>query len=162
MAKGGTQQVAALPWRPGERGVEILLVTTRTTKRWVIPKGWPMDDKPDHQAAAQEAFEEAGVRGRISPTNCGSYGYLKISDKGKARPITVAVFALRVDQELSDWPERGERDRRWMTGAEACARAGEPDLVLVIQRFMDHPPEESADAKGKPKSLWQRLWMLLR
>jgi 8-oxo-dGTP pyrophosphatase MutT (NUDIX family) len=147
------KQVAALPWRRGEFGTEILLVTTRTTKRWLIPKGWPMDGKSDHQAAAIEAFEEAGVRGRTDATALGRYGYQKLSDKGKARYITVAVYALHVEQELSDWPEREERQRRWMSVQEASKIAGEPELVPLLEAFAEYSPK---------KSVWQWLWNLFR
>ena len=141
-------QVAALPWRRGKAGLEILLVTTRTTKRWVIPKGWPMDGKADHEAAAQEAFEEGGVRGRVNPGPYGQYGYVKTSDKGFARAITVMVYALHVDEEFNDWPERAERERRWMTLAEAAERVGEPELLLVLNKFM---------LEGPTRSVWQRI-----
>ncbi len=155
-------QVAALPWRQGKQGVEILLVTTRTTKRWVIPKGWPMVGMPDHDAAAQEAFEEAGVRGGISSAACGRYGYLKISEKGKARPVTVTVYPLFVDKELADWPERLERERRWISGSAACELAGEPELVSVLKNFVDHPPEVTTQPKVAKKSFWQKLLAMFR
>lgn len=143
-------QVAALPWRRGEAGVEILLVTTRSTKRWVIPKGWPMAGKPDHDAAAIEAFEEAGVRGVVSHLPVGRYGYLKMSDKGKARPVEVTVYALQVKRELSDWPEREERERRWMSSAKAAALTGEPELAPVLMNFV------------APVGFWQWLRNLFR
>ncbi len=155
-------QVAALPWRRGKSGVEILLVTTRTTKRWVIPKGWPMDGKSDHEAAAIEAYEEAGVRGRIANEMFGRFSYFKVTDKGKARSVTVAVYPLLVDNELKDWPERRERERRWMIGAEACAMAGEPELVPVLKRFIDDPPDDKLYPAAEKKSFWQRLWTMFR
>jgi 8-oxo-dGTP pyrophosphatase MutT (NUDIX family) len=135
-------QVAALPWRHGQAGVEILLVTTRTTRRWVIPKGWPMPDKTDHAAAAIEAYEEAGVRGAVSSKAVGSYLYSKISEKGKTRVITVTVYPLAVKHELSDWPERHERERRWVSCKEAAALTGEPELVPVLKGF-EAPPEQT-------------------
>lgn len=162
MGKAGARQVAALPWRRGKNGVEILLVTTRTTKRWVIPKGWSMDGKADYEAAAQEAYEEAGVRGSISSATCGSYGYRKISDKGKARLVVVTVFPLHVDQELNDWPEHHERERRWMSGIEACELAGDPELVPVLKSFIKLPLVDNPEIQTKTKSLWQRLWTMLR
>jgi 8-oxo-dGTP pyrophosphatase MutT (NUDIX family) len=143
-----SQQVAALPWRRGEAGVEILLVTTRSTKRWVIPKGWPMQGKADCDAAAQEAYEEAGVRGVVLRSPAGRYGYLKTTDKGKSRPIEVTVYALHVKRELSDWPEREERERRWMNCAEAAALTGEPELAPVLKSFVAPPA---------PRGFWQWL-----
>jgi 8-oxo-dGTP pyrophosphatase MutT (NUDIX family) len=142
------RQVAALPWRRGAAGIEILLVTTRTTHRWVIPKGWPMEGKADWDAAAIEAYEEAGVRGAVSRSTCGNYNYVKLSDKGKARTLAVTVYALRVDRELSDWPEREERERRWMSCADAAALTGEPDLAPLLRDFVE-PAHQSG--------FWQRL-----
>ena len=148
-----SKQVAALPWRRGKAGVEILLITTRTTKRWVIPKGWPMDGKADHDAAAQEAFEEAGVQGVVSSESLGDYCYFRVSDKGNARQIKVTVYPLRVDHELSDWPERAERERRWMGCSDAAALAGEPELVAVLSNFVEPPTR---------RGFWQWLLGLFR
>lgn len=130
-----TQQIAALPWRRGINGVEILLVTTRTTKRWVIPKGWTMDGKADHEAAAIEAYEEAGVRGDVEPTPLGNYGYLKVLREGKARHVNVLVYAMRVRELLDDWPEREERQRQWFDQAQALAMIGEPELLPIVAAF---------------------------
>ena len=153
-----SKQVAALPWRRGEAGVEILLITTRTTKRWVIPKGWPMDGKADHDAAAQEAFEEAGVQGVVSSESVGQFGYHKVSDTGNAKFVDVTVYALRVEQDLADWPERRERERRWVTAAEAAALSGEPELVPVLRDFAHHPLTDDSVAK----SPWQWLVSMFR
>jgi 8-oxo-dGTP pyrophosphatase MutT (NUDIX family) len=133
MAK--TRQVAALPWRQGESGVEILLVTTRTTKRWVIPKGWIMDGKADYEAAAIEAYEEAGVRGVVEAEPLGQYGYVKLMQSGKARHVSVQVFKLAVVEILENWPECADRQRRWVQPAEALVLIGEPELLPVIEAF---------------------------
>ncbi len=130
-----SKQIAALPWRITENGLEILLVTTRTTKRWVIPKGWTMDGKADHDAAVIEAFEEAGVRGRVETHPVGSYGYLKILQSGRARHVTVQVFSIAVDEVLDIWPERAERQRRWVSPEQAQVLIGEPELLPVISAF---------------------------
>jgi 8-oxo-dGTP pyrophosphatase MutT (NUDIX family) len=134
-------QVAALPWRRSPAGIQILLVTTRTTRRWVIPKGWPMAGKTDHEAAATEAYEESGARGTISSKASATYDYFKLSPKGKARLIKVTVYPLEVKHELSDWPERHERERRWMSCEEAAALTGEPELVPILRDFVA-PPEK--------------------
>jgi 8-oxo-dGTP pyrophosphatase MutT (NUDIX family) len=157
-----TYQVAALPWRHGDTGVEILLVTTRTTRRWVIPKGWPMDGKADHEAAAQEAFEEAGVRGGVNPAGFGKYGYLKISDKGKARHVEVTVYLLEVDRDLADWPERQERERRWMGPQDAIELTGEGGLIPLLRQFADHPPQGATHNRAEEKSPWAWLIDLFR
>ena len=71
-----SQQYAALPWRNAQ-GFEILLITSRETRRWVIPKGWPMPGNSPAESAAQEAYEEAGIRGKIAVQAIGHYGYRK-------------------------------------------------------------------------------------
>ncbi len=143
-----TYQVAALPWRKSNSEIEILMITTRTTRRWVIPKGWPMPGKTDHAAAAIEAYEEAGVRGVVLHAPCSQYGYVKLSDNGKERVLSVTVYPLRVETELADWPERNARERRWMSIAEAAAIAGEPELVRVLSGFVEPVIQ---------LGLWQRL-----
>jgi 8-oxo-dGTP pyrophosphatase MutT (NUDIX family) len=130
-----TQQVAALPWRQGVNGLEILLVTTRTTKRWVIPKGWTMAGKADHEAAAIEAYEEAGVKGHTLPTPVGSYGYLKVLRNGAARRVNVKVYALHVKDLLDAWPESHERQRQWVTKDQALTMIGEPELLPIVAAF---------------------------
>ena len=137
-----SQQIAALPWRMGEQGVEILLVTTRTTKRWLIPKGWTMDGKADHEAAEIEAYEEAGVMGVANITSIGNYGYIKLSDSGKPRHLNVRVYALEVKRVLGEWPERSERERIWVSPQQALTMIGEPELLPVIAAF--HAPKSEA------------------
>jgi 8-oxo-dGTP pyrophosphatase MutT (NUDIX family) len=156
------KQVAALPWRQGKTGVEILLVTTRTTKRWVIPKGWPMEGKADHQAAAQEAFEEAGVEGRPTPDVFGRYGYVKVSDSGKARHVTVSVYPMKVERELNDWPEQHQRERRWVSPLEAAAISGEAELVPLLKAFADWRPAETTASQPEVKTPWSWLIDLFR
>jgi 8-oxo-dGTP pyrophosphatase MutT (NUDIX family) len=134
-----TQQVAALPWRQGENGIEILLVTTRTTKRWVIPKGWTMDGKADFEAAAIEAYEEAGVVGVADIAPVGRYGYLKILQSGKPRRVNVRVFAMAVNEVLMEWPERHERERQWVSPQRALALIGEPELLPIVASFAKIP-----------------------
>ena len=70
---GGLEQVGALIVRRRRGSCEVMLITSRDTGRWIVPKGWPMRGKPDDEAAAQEAFEEAGVEGEISRDPVGSF-----------------------------------------------------------------------------------------
>lgn len=157
-------QVAALPWRMGDHGVEILLVTTRTTKRWLIPKGWTMDGKADHEAAAIEAYEEAGVQGDIEPTPIGSYGYLKLLRSGKPRHVTVQVYAMRVQTQLDDWPECDQRQRQWFDKAQALAMIGEPELIPVVDAFEAITPKADRGSRADRglledlKKWWRKLW----
>ena len=66
-------QVAALPVKGKPGKYRVLLVTSRETRRWIIPKGWPMKGRKDHEAAAQEALEEAGVTGHVHKHPMGAY-----------------------------------------------------------------------------------------
>lgn len=128
-------QFAALPWRRGKRGLEILLITSRETRRWVIPKGWPMKDREAHEAAAQEAFEEAGVRGEITDKPLGMFRYLKRLKGDRTQLCAVDVFPLQVGKLLDEWPERSEREREWVDPGEAARRVEEPELKALIEAF---------------------------
>jgi 8-oxo-dGTP pyrophosphatase MutT (NUDIX family) len=128
-------QYAALPFRPGPRGVEVLLITSRETRRWVIPKGWPMKERTAPQTAAQEAFEEAGIEGLIAEQAVGTYRYDKRLKSGKSREVEVEVFPLRVTEVGDDWPEREQRSREWFSPAVAAALVMEPELKALLAAF---------------------------
>ena len=124
-------QVAALPVRSGIEGLDVLLITSRETKRWVIPKGWPMKGRKDHQAAAQEALEEAGVVGKTRKHPIGAFTYQKrLTDR--VEPCRVMVYLLEVEKELPSWREKDQRKRRWFPLREAATRVSEPALVTLI------------------------------
>lgn len=133
------KQYAALPWRAGASGVELLLVTSRRTRRWIIPKGWPMKGRTGPEAAAQEAWEEGGVRGVIAGTPLGIFGYVKHYADAPDRTCSVKVFALAVAEVDDVWPEMAQRERRWMTPADAAAAVDEPELKALILGFS--PPD---------------------
>jgi 8-oxo-dGTP pyrophosphatase MutT (NUDIX family) len=132
---GRAHQIGALPWRRGPGGLEILLVTSRETRRWVVPKGWPMTGRTDPEAAAIEAWEEAGVKGLIAPAPLGAYDYDKRLKDNSRRPCRVQVYALEVTADRADWPESDERDRCWMAPAEAIRAVQEPELKALIEGF---------------------------
>ncbi|WP_439817019.1 NUDIX hydrolase [Zavarzinia sp. CC-PAN008] len=138
MKKGRRVQLAALPFRLVDGQLQILLITSRETRRWVIPKGWPERRVPPHVQAAREAHEEAGLIGRIATEPVGQYRYLKRLDDGSLRPCQVDVFLFDVTEELDDWPERHEREKRWMTPQEAAQAVVEgslSELILAIARI---------------------------
>ena len=144
---GKRRQVAALPWRGQGSALQILLVSSRETRRWVIPKGWPMKGKTDHEAAAQEAYEEAGLDGVIVTTPAGDYEYLKRLKSGAARLVKVDVYPLQVTGEHATWPEKGQRTLQWMNPVEAALAVQEPDLRDLIARFANiELPEEERPA----------------
>lgn len=150
-ANGGKRrQVAALPWRGEGETLRVLLVSSRETRRWVIPKGWPMKDRTNAQAAAQEAYEEAGLDGVIAESALGEYEYLKKLKSGVARLVKVDVFPLQVTGERNTWPEKGQRTLQWMTPVEAALAVQEPELRDLIARFAGVVlPEEERPAPAK-------------
>jgi 8-oxo-dGTP pyrophosphatase MutT (NUDIX family) len=127
-------QVAALPIRRNPDGsCSVLLVTSRETRRWIIPKGWPQPQCDDHAAAAQEALEEAGVLGTADAEVVGSYVYEKRHRRGTTA-VRVSVYLLAVTEELADWPERQQRERAWFTPSEAAERVEEPELRDLLRQ----------------------------
>ena len=125
-------QIAALPFRNRRGKVGVLLVTSRETKRWVIPKGWPMEGHTDYNAAKIEAYEEAGAEGRIGTTSIGAFVYNKRLQDGACRLCRVAVYPLNVSGLARRWPEQNQRERRWFSAAEAAALVAEPQLKEII------------------------------
>ena len=132
-------QVAALCWRMHKGAVEVLLITSRETGRWVIPKGWPVAGLTPFAAAAREAWEEAGVIGRISETTLGEYLYDKITAPVVATRCTVAVFPLHVEALKRRFPEAKQRRRSWFAAARAAELVAEPELVLLLQSVAAQP-----------------------
>lgn len=132
------QQVAALPWRRDADGsVQVLLITSRTNARWMLPKGWPMADKGDAQAALQEAREEAGIDGSVASAPIGSYHFIKLFDDGRTKPAQAVIYSLRVMGQHSKWSEKGERKRRWFSPAKAAKAVTEPDLARFLRNLAD-------------------------
>jgi predicted phosphate transport protein (TIGR00153 family) len=133
------QQIAVLPYKvaspAADAPIHVLLITSRGTGRWVIPKGQPIAKLPPHASAAVEAEEEAGVLGSACPTSIGSYRYRKRRSSGASIWTDVEVFPFAVTQELDTWKEQHERERRWFTLAEAAEAVDEPDLRALIRSF---------------------------
>jgi 8-oxo-dGTP pyrophosphatase MutT (NUDIX family) len=128
-------QFAALPWRVVDGVLEVLLITSRETRRWVIPKGWPMKGRSPAEAAAQEAYEEAGVTGVADAEPLGAYAYPKRRRDGSVQQVKVQVFALQVLTEETTWREQGQREKLWTSPAEAADRVDEPELQALIRAF---------------------------
>lgn len=139
-------QHGALCWRRVDGAVQVLLITSRDTGRWVIPKGWPVAGLDAAASAAREAWEEAGARGDADPAPLGWYGYDKLrSRRGKrvAVPCVVSVHALQVAGQDEDFPEAQERRRQWFAPSDAAALVDEPELAALIAGF--RPPGDGAD-----------------
>ncbi len=108
-----------------------MLVTTRETHRWMVPKGWPIKKLGPLGTAMREAYEEAGVRGEGGPA-IGAFDYLKVMRNGPNQICEVEVFPLLVQEELEDWPEKAERERRWFGTDEASAAVEEERLRTIL------------------------------
>ena len=133
-----SDQVGALCYRrTGNKSLRILLVTSRETRRWVIPKGWHEKGAKGHQSAAQEALEEAGAIGRVSTRSIGLFHYLKQEEKGDL-DLCVAVYLLQVKRLRSDWKERKERTRKWFSVTAAAKKVDEPELAALVRNLADH------------------------
>ena len=130
------KQVAALCWRKGPKGKEVLLITSRDSGRWIIPKGWPMKRKENYEAAAQEAWEEAGVKpAKLKKKKIGSYKYVKELKKGGYAHVSAKVFPLKVKRLEKVFPEMKERKRMWISPKEAAKLVREPELRALLRKF---------------------------
>lgn len=126
------RQVAAIPFRLGEDGgIEVMLVTSRETKRFIVPKGWPMKGKSGRKAAAIEAEQEAGVTGKTLKEPAGTYSYWKRLAAGFVR-VDVTVYLLAVTEERTDWRERRTRQRAWLSPRDAASLIDEPELATLL------------------------------
>ena len=130
------RQYGAIPIRVGRNGkAKVLLLTSRGTRRWVIPKGWPIRSLSPAATAVREAYEEAGIKGRILlPRPIGRYRYRK-SDNGAIGKITVQVYLMRVKRQLQQWPEQSQRKTRWFRPEHAATLVAEPELATLLSRI---------------------------
>ncbi len=132
-------QVAALPYRIAVSGaVEILVITSRDTGRFIIPKGWPKKGYKKPEAAAMEAYEEAGVAGKVSKKPVGTYTYWK-RGVGEFERLRVVVYPLQITKQRADWPEKGQRKMAWLAIEDAALLVDEPELASLIRGFSGVP-----------------------
>jgi len=150
------RQIAALPYRTQgdslDAPVGIMLVTSRDTKRWVLPKGNLIPGLSPHAAAAHEAEEEAGVRGLACPTPLGAYRYRKTRKSGASLMVDVDVFPILVTREMDEWEEQAQRERRWFSLAEAAQVVAEPDLQLLIRQFRASEANSAVRRGARPRT----------
>jgi 8-oxo-dGTP pyrophosphatase MutT (NUDIX family) len=131
-------QFGALPYRFTQSGeLQILLITSRRTRRWIIPKGWPMKGMKPARSAEREAFEEAGIRGKIAARAIGTFVYDKVLDDDDwAVPCEVMVFPLLVKRQLKTWPEQHQRESRWFDPSEVYSLINDQGLFKLIAAFV--------------------------
>ncbi|MBK3401007.1 NUDIX domain-containing protein [Methylobacterium sp. IF7SW-B2] len=143
------RQVGVLPLRtlPGGE-MQVMLITSRETRRWVVPKGWPMKGLKNYEAAAREAYEEAGLIGRVGRRALGSYFYQKRLKSRDTVLCQVQVFRLEVRKQLKTWPEQHERDCRWFSVPDAAEAVTEAGLAALIRAA----GADGAKAKAKVKA----------
>ena len=127
-------QFAALCYRIKDDKLQFCIVTSRRSKRWIVPKGWPMHGETPMDAAATEAFEEAGVRGKIYPRPIGVFSYYKVRSQDEL-PCIAVVYPLKVKKILKRWPEDRERERKWVSRKKAAQMVDDPELSVIIQTF---------------------------
>lgn len=137
-------QAAALPWRCLGGRFEVMLITSRDSGRWVLPKGWPEPGEALCDAAAREAHEEAGLKGAVARHAVGRYLYAKAMRGGGSVPCDVSVFPLEVRRVADKWKECRQRARRWMGGDEAAAAVRETELAALIVAFCAAAGREAA------------------
>ena len=137
-----------------ETGVEVLLVTSRGTRRWIIPKGWPIKGFKPARAAAREAYEEAGVRGRVAGRPLGRYVYEKqLEERAAPFPCEVQVFPLLVKKQLKKWPECKQRMVRWFPVPEAAALINDDNLRHLILQLNDRAGLVRRNRKGARRKI---------
>ena len=140
------RQVAAIPFRLGSGGaLEVLLVTSRETRRFIVPKGWPMKGKSGRKVAAIEAEQEAGVTGTVLREPAGTYTYWKRLARQFVR-VDVTVYLLAVGEELSTWREKKSRQRAWLTIEDAAVLIDEPELATLLRNLKVPAAEPPANA----------------
>lgn len=137
--KEARRQIAAMPLRWNDGEVEVLMVTSRETKRWIVPKGWAMKDRKPWEAAAIEALEEAGVTGRISDEAFGTYSYQKKLDDGRHVLCRVRVYPMTVVEQRDSWKEKAERRRAWFRVGKAAKLVDEPELGALLRSLSKKP-----------------------
>ena len=143
-------QYGAICWRSADVGIDVLLISSRETGRWVIPKGWPIKGISAAASAAREAWEEAGVEGKLCETSLGVFCYDKIMPEDQSIPCAVSIFGLRVEKLSRRYPEQKQRRRKWFAAREAAGLVAEPGLSALLLALDDAAQQSD---KGMAKKL---------
>jgi 8-oxo-dGTP pyrophosphatase MutT (NUDIX family) len=143
-------QYGAIPYRRVDGEVQFLMITSRRTGRWIFPKGGPIAGLSPAETAAEETFEEAGVRGTVAAMAIGRYHAIK-PGPGGGTPISVEMYAIEVKKQFDDWPEVSERRRQWATLAEARLQLSEPALIVMAEKIVgDRAGDAASQARDEP------------
>lgn len=130
-----SKQHAALPFQLKAGRVKICLITSRETNRWIIPKGWPIEGEPPHKVAALEAFEEAGLTGKIASKSLGHYQYVKRLKDGAELDCKVTVYPMLVERQANKWLEKGQREILWVPRKKAFRLVDDKPLAKLLRDF---------------------------
>ena len=141
-------QSAVIPWRRRGDTLQVLLITSIRGQRWIIPKGLVEPGMSPAESAAKEAFEEAGIRGRVAPDPLGEYSYRKWGGT-----CQVLVFLMEVTAVLEQWEEMDVRRRKWLRAYEAAERVREPEL----QQWLHDLPQLVNPAAGQAEICLARV-----
>jgi 8-oxo-dGTP pyrophosphatase MutT (NUDIX family) len=154
--RGLGRQFAALPVRIHKGRLEVMLVTSRDTGRWVLPKGWAEKRLSGRALAGKEAFEEAGILGEVSTYPVGTYRYGKRLPLSQILDCRVKVYRLEVNRVLEDWPERAQRQRQWFTLSEAMGLVDEAELAALLRSIPRRVPRSRRGQPVKHQPVKQR------
>jgi 8-oxo-dGTP pyrophosphatase MutT (NUDIX family) len=144
-------QAGVIAYRIHRGEVQVLLMTSRDTGRWIIPKGNVKPGSSPAKTAAQEAFEEAGIKGIIvSSTPLGMYTYFKKLGSGEVRTAAVEVFLLQVNKQLKKWPEKGERKLAWVSAKKAVELVEEPGVVPLLHGLTEFEDDLAEIRREQP------------
>lgn len=128
-------QYGVLPWRHTPDGLQVLLVTTQNTRRWIVPKGWPEEGRTPQESAAREGYEEAGVKGAVADEAVGVFSHKKQLKSGQTITCRIRVYSMEVSDIADDWPEKSARQAKWCPVDEALMLVEESGLRRIIARF---------------------------
>lgn len=142
-------QYGAICWRKAGGRLDVLLITSRETGRWVIPKGWPVKGRGAAGSAEREAWEEAGVEGKVSKNCLGLFSYQKVMEQEQCIPCVVAIYGLHVEKLSRRYPEQSQRQRKWFAAGEAASLVAEPELRALLLALADGTLQVDDVAAGK-------------
>lgn len=145
-----TLQYGALCFRVQQKTLQILLITSRDTGRWLLPKGWPVDGLSPPEVAAREAWEEGGVVGHITDECVGHLSYTKVLPDLSGVLCTIAVYPLKVASLAKRYPERNQRRRKWVALHKAGAMLQEPEAISLLSAFGTHPMAQYVGKAARP------------